>query len=401
MKILYPEGFDSKQMVRNKPLLNAIKHRKDFNSSKGLTVPAQIGNPQGAGPTAATAYTNNAPSVGKAFLVPQKHYYQYVGIDGTVVRNALEGDDDAMFLDTLKQEMDSAMENIGSELARQAYGSKTGARARVHPTTAISTTSLTLANPQDAVFFEVGMRVVASQNEGGSLRDSGDFITITAVNASTGVLTGDANWSNIASIGNGDYLYRQGDQAAAGSSDLVADGLAGWNPVTAPTSGDSFCGVDRSVYPERLAGCRYNGASDPMELVFINAMVAAKTQVGATFKSGDIFLNPYDFARVQASKEGGRWVTQTSAYGIGIDKFQIGTFTFVEDAYCPVGIARMVADGAFVRASCGDQPGFNDADGLEMSLNRQTDTYEASIVHDGNFYSPRPANLLVISLPTG
>jgi hypothetical protein len=398
MKIIYPDGFDSKMMVRGKPLLTATKHVKTFTSSAGLAIPTQIANPQGAGPTAAAAYANDAPSVGKQFLVAQKHYYQYVGIDGEVVRNGMEGSDESQFVDVFQQEMDSGMENIGSELARQAYGSSTGSRARVHPTTAPSTTTLTLSNPLDAVFFEIGMKVVAAATDGGALRGGVSYVTVVGVNVSAGTLTGDQNWSAITSIGVGDYLFRYGDQT--GSVTTIADGLAGWNPLTAPTA-TAFCGIDRSVYPERLAGCRYAGTGDPMETVFINAMVQGRAQVGSLFKQGTIYVNPTDFARLEAAKEGGRWITDANnSYNIGIDKYRLGTMDFVQDPYCPVGIARMIGDGAFVRGSCGNQPGFNNADSLEMVLNRQTGKYESSLVHDGNYYSPRVANLMVISLPT-
>src|SRR5690606_15691019 len=201
-------------------------------------------------------------------------------------------------------------------------------RARVHPTTAISTTALTLANPEDSFFFEVGMRICASADDGttGSLKDSGDFITISAIDRDAGVLTGDGNWSGISGITNDDYLFVQGDFGVA------ASGLGSWVPSSAPGV-TTFFGVDRSVDVERLGGIRYNGSGETQETVYIKAMARVQ-RTKANIKY--IYTNPINIAALEVSKEGSKFITSDNEYKIGYKGFSIGGIEIIPDNDCPV-----------------------------------------------------------------
>ena len=48
-------------------------------------------------------------------------------------------------------------------------------------------------------------------------------------------------------------------------------GLAAWIPSVAPTVGDNFYGVDRSIDSTRLAGVRYNGSAESIEEALVDA----------------------------------------------------------------------------------------------------------------------------------
>lgn len=395
-KIIYKDGIQQKQIVRDKPLLTAIPHNTKFTSAEGIRVPILYGTGQGASATVANAATNASPDKGQAFTVTQATYYTNFDIAGRVVRNALKGSDESYFLQQLKLAMDNCQETMGSELNRQAFGSSAGWRARVGSANPSGST-IVLANPQDAVFFEPNMVCVMAATATGAIRaGTPGYFTITKVDTSTGTLTVSGTITVlITSPTAADYIFRQGDAQNNASAGIIAAGLADWVPETVT---DSFFGVTRSEFPSRLAGVRYPGSSDPLEVVFIKAMAAAKAEVGPGFKKGDIFLNPVNFAAVAASKEGGRWITEPSSYGIGIDKFQIGAFKFVEDAMCPLNVAYMVADGAFQRASCGDAPYWNNFDGSDMWLDRTTDVYKGQLVHDGNFIGVHTQQLMRIAL---
>jgi hypothetical protein len=396
-KVIYKDGIQQKQIVRDKPLLLATKHNTKFTSAEGIKVPILYGTGQGASATVANAATNASPDAGAAFTVTQATYYTNFDIHGKVVRNALKGNDDSFFLQQLKLAMDNAQETMGSELNRQAYGTSAGWRARVGAVAPSGTTAV-LANPQDAVFFEPNMVVVFAATPTGAIRaGTPGWAKILKVDTQTGTLTFDGTITVlITTPGAGDYIFRQGDAQNGASSGLLCSGLADWNPQTVTAT--PFFGVDRTAFPSRLAGVRYNGSTDPLETVFIKAMAAAKAEVGMGFKKGDLFLNPINFAAVQSSKEGGRWITEPSSYGIGIDKFQIGAFKFVEDAMCPVNVAYMLAEGAYERASCGDAPYWNNFDGADMWLDRTTDQYKGQLVHDGNFIGVHTQQMMRIDL---
>lgn len=396
-KVIYKDGIQQKQIVRDKPLLTATRHNTKFTSAEGIKVPIIYGTGQGASATVANAHDNSSPDKGDAFLVTQATYYTNFNIAGKVVRNALKGNNDSYFLQQLKLAMDNCMETMGSELNRQAYGSSAGWRARVGSVAPTGST-IVLANPQDAVFFEPNMVCVMAATPTGAIKAGtpGSF-TITKVDTQTGTLTVNGTITTlITSPAAGDYIFRQGDAQNNATNGVVAAGLADWVPQTVTST--LFFGVDRTAFPSRLAGVRYPGQNDSLEVVFIKAMAAGKAEVGPGFKKGDLFLNPVNFAAIAASKEGGRWITEPSTYGIGIDKFQIGAFKFIEDAMCPVNVAYMVGDGAYERASCGDAPYWNNFDGSDMWLDRATDIYKGQLVHDGNFIAPLVQSIMRIDL---
>ncbi len=368
-KLLFADdAATQKAVVRDKPLFNATPQRTNFTSAEGIKIPAITATGQGASATIATAAANASPDLGKAFTLTQATYYTNVNISGKVLRNAM-----------------------GVELARQEYGTATGVRATANT---VAAGLITFTNPSDAVFIELGMQIVGSATPGSALRTG--FGTVTAVNTSLGTVlfTG----TLVGNLVSGDVVYRQGDASNTGAN-LVMAGLADWCPSSDP-SATLFFGVDRTSYPSRLAGVRYNGSSDPVETVLIKAVAAASIEVGPGFKKGDIYINPMNFAAFQTSKEGGRWITEESSYGIGIEKFQIGPFKLVPDSLCPVGLCYMINDGAFVRFSCGSAPYWNDFDGSDIWLDRQTDTVQAGLVHDGQFGAIHPGRIMVIRLPT-
>ena len=125
-KVIYKDGIQQKQIVRDKPLLLSTKHNTKFTSAEGIKVPILYGTGQGASATVANAATNASPDAGAAFTVTQATYYTNFDIHGKVVRNALKGNDDSFFLQQLKLAMDNAQETMGSELNRQASGTSAG-----------------------------------------------------------------------------------------------------------------------------------------------------------------------------------------------------------------------------------------------------------------------------------
>ncbi len=387
-KILYKDGIAQSQIVRDKPLLSATPQKTNFATARGMEIPVIASPGQGVSATVATAAANASASKGVTFTVTQKTIYKNIDIAGIVLRNAQKGNDDTYFLQQFKLEMDNAMEAMGVELARQEYGSSTGVRAQASN---VAGGVITLANPQDAVYFEYGMVIVASQTAGGTLRSGSGVVSAVDTSAGTVTYTG-----TITSVGTTDYFYEQGN-AQNGGTALLMSGLADWVPATVTAT--PFFGVDRTIFPSRLAGVRYDGTNDNTETVLIKAAAKAMAEVGPGFKKGDVYMNPVNFAAFQTAKEGGRWITEPSSYNIGIDKFQIGAFKLVPDALCPVGVAYMINDGAFIRASCGDAPFWQDQDGSDLWLDRTTDTIKGQLVHDGNFAAVHPQRIMRIALP--
>jgi hypothetical protein len=402
-KQIYPNGMDPRALVRDKPALANTPHKKNFSSAEGIVFPAQYSNPQGASAAVATAATNASAQQGKKFIVSQQSYYTNINVKGIVVRNALKGDADSYFMDQLKVETDGAQETMGVELNRQLFGSQAGYRARCSSTTAPSGSTITLENASDCAFFEPGMVVVLAATATGAIKaGTPGYATITAVDDSVPSLTVNGTITTlITSPAASDFIFRQGD-AQNGGSAVVNAGLEDWNPASTSGLGTTFMNVTRTAFPSRLAGARYSGTNDPIQTVFIKAFQNFRMQVGPGWKDGDIYINPLNMSMLMSAVEGARIVPgeKATSYNISIPTFKYQNMTFIVDALCPINVAKVVAPNAFVRASCGDQPVWNaEVDGTEFFLDRTTDTFYGSLVHDGNFAALHPNQLGHIALP--
>lgn len=114
-----------------------------------------------------------------------------------------------------------------------------------------ATRVLTLSNAEDAYNFQHGQFLAANANRTGnvgSLRV--DVYKVTGVNYVTGVVTADRFSGAGGDWANNDYIYIRGDY------DSATAGIPGFIPATDPTS-TPFLGVDRSLWPNHLAGWRY------------------------------------------------------------------------------------------------------------------------------------------------
>ncbi len=82
---------------------------------------------------------------------------------------------------------------------------------------------------------------------------------MATIDRGLGKVTFTANVSTLSDVAAGDFVFNSGDrQDSAAAVPIVPIGLAGFLPLTAPTSGDSVfgSGVDRSVDSDYLAGVR-------------------------------------------------------------------------------------------------------------------------------------------------
>ena len=382
-------------MLAKSPVLGLMKKDKTLGGDY-WRVPITAVAPQGRSATYATAKANAVGSNNKKFLVDYAPNYIIAKITADVI-DRCKGDDNAL-LDVLDHEMKGAMSTMRRDIRCNLFGNLGGARGTIGST---STVYLTLANNEDSVHFEPGMEICVAATDGtsGSLRDSGQAITLVAVNKATGVLTADENWSEIASIANGDYLFAQGDFGAKWS------GLAGWLPATAPTSGDSFFSVDRSVAPDILAGIRYDGSGDTIEEAFINAgslgsLFDAEATVGV--------LNPVKWGQLATSLQSAR-VEMISPNDsqlkgkIGYKAIMVATpagdIPIVADPGCPIDVGYELDMDTWTAGSVGgDLVHIIDDDGLTLRRDPDTDGWLVELKSLGNFACDNPGRNVRIAL---
>lgn len=399
-KQMFAEGFDERALVRKKPLSQWMEKREDFSTSEGYIIPAKYVHPQGVGPTAAVASANVTSSKGVKFTCPQRSYYAYGKIEGKVVRNAKNAGGEAAFVNAFEGEVDGCMESISCDLHRTAYGDKSAIRSNLSATGAINTTSWFLANVEDAQLYEVGMKVVPV-NPATGLARAGTAVTINSVviNDTSAFLVCSGNPDTFTSAAVGDGIARDGFVG------LDYDGLAAWCPLTVASSGDSFNGVDRYPYRYRLAGVPLDISGTTMREGFIKVKGRVAALVGTMFDTkAPFFMHPSKVAQIKQSVESSKVVDieLSDKYDIGIEAVKIEGHTIIEDSMCPVNTAWVVAPGAFVRLSNGDQPAIQNLNGTEDGFvqNNETDHVTFLMVHDGNFAALEPYNIARVALPT-
>lgn len=275
------------------------------------------------------------------------------------------------FVEAATSEIDSAIKSAVRSLAVALYRAKSGTIGKVGSFTA---TAITLADPESVTNFEVNMVLRASATDGGGTQRTGSA-PITAVDRDNGVLTIDT--TAILLLANGDFLVQTGDY------NKKVSGLSSWLPASAPTSGDSFFSVDRSVDPTRLAGIRFDGSALPIE----EALVKAATRVGREGGRPDMcFVSYSKFAELEVAL--GSKVQyidlkvnpQIGFRGISINGPR-GPIKVVADQNCPSDVAFMLQMDTWKLYSLGKAPRIQDSDGLKMLRESNADAVEVRVVY--------------------
>jgi hypothetical protein len=151
---------------------------------------------------------------------------------------------------------------------------------------------------------------------------------VTALDESGSTITVD-NAAGITSLSVNDYLFRDGDPGTC------MEGLALCTPLTAPTSGDSFRGFDRSVDVSRLAGSRVSDTSIPLEDRLSLGAIRCQ-MVGMIHTPTDAYVNPLKFHKIVQRQNA------KILYSGGGGKATIG-FEYIELA-TSVGVMKVHSD---------------------------------------------------------
>lgn len=397
-KLLQDQGLDQEAMLRENPLATWSPNETDFTSNLGKVISVEYVNPQGAGTTEALAASTANPSAGVKFLVPQRHYTMNAGITRIVLQNAKAGGSESEFADALINETDGVAMQFGNHLERQMWGTYLGYRGTV---LSFTTTTTTFTNPTDTQTLENGMTLEAVDPGGGTPVVRSGTGKITAINRTSGVVTGFGSTA-CAALANGDYIVQYGDFTNA-----TFNGVQDWCPETVSGT-DTYLGLSspgRAADRERLAGIFYDGSGKNIRNAFIGAIQHAKTFAGMGFKAdAPMFVHPKNYQKILESVEPSKIVDieLETSYSIGLKGIQVFGHKFVEATFCPINTAFLIGKGAFIRGSAGTQPSIN-AHGQGNSgflYVPDTGVLSFTMSHDGNCYTRRPYQFLRVKLPT-
>lgn len=412
LKELYTDDKDYlKDLVyKENPFLALVPKNESVDGFAGkyIPVPLEYGTPQGRSHTFATAQSNQTATALVSYFVYVISDYQLVTITNLLMEQTKTNA--GAFIDAAKLQMDGGFRNITNNIAFEIFSDGTGTRGQLAASGGYSNSgaslTLTLSNSQQIVNFEVGMTIRASATRGGAVSD--DTAAITSVNRATGVILAtcsdsspDTEWANSA------YISVDGDLPTAGasgtSSYLCMSGLAAWIPTTAPSGGDSFWGVNRSVDPTRLAGLRSDQSTVTIEEGITNALAFLNREGGKPdlcvmdFASYAALVNSLG-AKVQYVQVNHDEV-EVAFEGI---QFQsaYGRVTVLADRSCPPQTAYLLTMSTWKLRSLGKVPhiltyGMEGLEGLRVG---NADALEIRIGYYGNLICSAPGWNCVVTL---
>lgn len=370
LKQHYTDERVENMVYRDNPFLAMLSKYEQFGGDNHK-MPIKYGIPQGRSATFSTAQSNKTNSQYKAFLLTRNKDYSLASIDNETIE-ASKGNSNAFF-EAATSEIDGAIESCTRSLAISLYGTGSGSIGQVNA--GATGTSLQLKEIEEVTNFEVGMEIVFSASNGGGTVKSGS-VTIVGVDRDSGALTVDALTAIDGGTGpaTDDFIFVEGDY------DLKIKGLRAWIPDTAPTSGDSFFGVDRSSDVTRLAGVRYDGSALPIEEALINAASRVAREGG---KPDYCFMSYSKFADLEKALGSKVQYYEHKVGEIGFRGMLIhgprGPINVVPDQNCPEDRAFMLSMSHWKLYSLGKCPKILDSDGLKMLRESSADAVEVRV----------------------
>lgn len=327
-----------------------------------------------------------------------KNYAMY-----TIEQEALlasKGDNGA-FVNAATQLIDGTLQTLRNDFGRDLYWDASGTLGQL-----TNVATLVFSVGEAITQIEKGMMLVASTGSTKTAALRGATPTpmkVLSVNRSAGTFTVDANIDLAAT---GDWLFIAGDRIKGAvtthSSRIKISGLDAWNPITAPTSGDSFFGVDRSVDVTRLAGHRLDISALQPEEGYITALAAMAREDA---DPSHIFTSFTDEKNLKLAL-GSRVECEYASVGeVGFESIRLrgpqGTVKIFADRNAPVGYARLLQMDTWQLKHLGDLVNKGDAMGDGgMAREILSDRYEGRFSFYGNLLCLKPSANMVATLPT-
>ena len=389
LKELYSPSRLEYLLYKSNPFLGLLPKNTSFGGNS-LRIPIMYASTSGRSSAFATAQTNRAGARYSGFNLTRVEDYSIFSISNHALK-ASRGDK-AAFVSVVESETRAAMNSIEQSISRSLFGNGGGALGVIG--SGQGTPTLTLADRQDIVNFQVGDVLVASTTDGTSGAALAPTATLIAVDRSAGTITTTGNFD--AAFADANFLFHQGDFGAKLS------GLEAWLPATAPSGGDSFFGVDRSVDTSRLAGVRYTATVADDETID-QALVNAGAELLINGGTPDtIVMHPVDYAiltndardRTTFDKEvsnrtapGGKAVL---SYKVLTLMLPCGEVKIIADKHCPRGVAYMLQLDTWKLHSLDGFPHMFDSDGSRMLREESADAVQGRIVAYGNLACSAP-----------
>lgn len=391
-KELYTPNKLQELVLTDRPLMAICPKDEDFFGSH-TNQATLYGNPQNASATFATGQALTTTSSLSAFIVTRAPYYSFATIDNQTLKAA--ANDEGAFIDALELETDGAINICVNRIAQQMYR---GGWGDVGVIGSINSTVITLADASTAFNFEKGMNIVFAANQFTAALNSATAVSVTAVNRGLGQITISGTTGTPAA---GNYIFVSGDRGAGSSpARLVLTGLGGWVPSVAPSNGESFFAIDRSV-DSRLYGNAIDGTQKPLEEAFLDGI---RTSVQNGGSPDYILCNPVQYTALE--KALGSKVQyidlEIPETSIGFRGIQIqgpkNPVKVLQDGWCPGTSAFVVETKNMLLHSLGAVPHIFDTDGNMNLRNVSLDAVDVRITSYAQLRVLQPSHFCNITL---
>jgi hypothetical protein len=393
MTVLFPDKAIAAGYERSRFLALINKDERFFGETKYTVV--DTAPTSGGSSSFSTAQANKGPTQNVRFSIQHKLEYQLYSISGPLLRRAR---DKGAIVDIYKKEMGRALYAFWRTMGSGIWGNGGGSGGTIG---SISNDTITLSTKADISHFEKGMYVMLASDDGSGASptgqlDGGVAAQITGIDhqSDTATITFGSNVTSIwASAAAGNNIFRDGDYGNKFT------GVQGWNPITAPTSGDSFMGVDRTVAPSRLSGYRVSGSGGSKEETLIDAAAEAKFQ---GFNPTHVFANPLDIKGLFKTQAGNTIIdVGTDVPTVSFKAVQLATpggmVTVIPETDVPKGYAWMLNPKNYTLRSAGACPQVLDDDGNSKLREATSDAYEYRMGCDVQLDCENPGECVIIT----
>lgn len=393
LKVLYKENKIEELTYPASAFYARVRKTYDW---EGSTRPIRVRHaPLQGSSTFTTALANKSAMGYSEFLVSRTKDYVMGELDCETMM-ATRSQKGAS-VDILKDAIKAASEEFGKSMGRKIWGTGGGAICQAYGTSAVSTTRLRLANKEDIVHFEVGMKIQTATTNGTTGTVNPGEGLISRIDATNGDLYSATNWAlQIPAIADSDYIFRSGDFGSTFA------GILAWIPVTAPTSGVTFYTVDRAINEAKLAGQRYSGSGGSVLEVAIDAAARAGHYGG---KPNTLWLGSFKFAEFakECLAKGQMPIPVKDAKGnLTLSSFAIpgpkGPIDVMQDTYCPDAYGLLTDMDCWELAALGQIPQLDeDESGKVLMKMANADSREFRNKFYGNQLCHRPQDNVLIT----
>lgn len=248
---LWPQKSIYEALLEGSPTLGIF--RKDTNFGEKIRyIGVGYGAPQGVGVNFGDAKQFKTASKAVEFQVQKSSYYGAFSLEGLLWRTYKYTGNKAIIVDPMVRESKNLMRQMKNDLSSYIHGNGVGALGRLTSGSSVGTATVTLRAGADIRRIEPGMALQTESTGAGGGSINAGFVTVSSIggtDTAPTITVSQASWTaGIAAAAASDYIYRFGTYDAA-----PLKGLDAWNPSHSGSPG-TFLGVNRNLYPNRLAG---------------------------------------------------------------------------------------------------------------------------------------------------